>query len=184
MPAEKGVSLLEMMVVLALASTLSMALLLMARSVQIWSIHLNALLERDEDAELAPLILLRAVTQVGNNQALFSASPVDLTADLLSLRSDFDGSGHFPDGALRSPFESVQFRCRDGHFQMRSGSGSFQSILKNTPQAGWSWNGSTSLNIQITSSVPLVTLPEEAERELTMRFFLWNFRPHLFGAGP
>lgn len=52
----------------------------------------------------------------------------ELTENGCRIRSDFDGDGGFPDGALASPFEDIALRADRRGLSLKSGRGRFQSI--------------------------------------------------------
>ncbi len=119
MLAEKGFTLIEILVAITCSTILFLALFSSFTSLLSWMGRLNDALERDENLDLVPLILAPLLTQAGNNRQAFSQSPVELQDGELIIRSDTSGTGPFPDGGLDDPFELLSFRQGADQLQTR-----------------------------------------------------------------
>lgn len=124
---EAGFSLVEMMLALMLGTAVLGALLAGLHQTQLWGGNMARLARRDANLHLAPLLLSRWISSAGNN----CSAAVEIQSGVLTLHADLSGADEgFPDGSLDDPFESLSLRLQEGKLQLRSGSGSFQSVLE------------------------------------------------------
>lgn len=128
---QRGFSLIELMLALTLGTIVLGALLAGLHQTQIWSGNLALLVQRDENLNLTPLLLTRWVSSVGNNLPVEDGQSLEVQSGVLTLRADLSGAAEgFPDGSLDDSFESISLRLEGGKLQLRSGAGSFQTVLE------------------------------------------------------
>jgi len=174
-----GYTLLEILVVLALSTVLSLAFFSVIGRFQRWEQEMHQILQRDENLRLAPLLLSRYLNSAGNNQWERNWDGVELGLTGFKVQSDIDGRDGFPDLLLESPFENMAIRHRGQEIQLRSGGGSFQPLLRNIRSLD---------DVTLTDSLLTLTITGEAGSETAGRstekvpltFFLWNYRSNLF----
>ena len=180
LPAEKGFSLIETVIAISCSTLLLLALLSTTGSILLRLGDLNRALERDENLELAPLILAPLLSQAGNNMAFSSQPAVELQGEELVVRSDSSGAGGFPDGALDGPFEWLGLKQKGDQLYIRSGQGSYQPMLKHITEAGWLLQDDLLLQVHLAArfSTPVPVAP--SRRQLELDLFLFNRRSGLF----
>lgn len=186
MRRNEGFGLVELMIA-ALATCLLLAGFLSAATLcQRWSSHFVLLLERDANLWLTPLLLGRWILPAGNNRwgqewAGFSVDP-----DRLTIRSDIDGSGGFPDNELSSSFEELALRCSGTNLQIRSGDGSFQPFLKNVREFQPDPADAPLISIRLEAVADRKTplLNHSLLDSVELRFALRNYRQNLFPENP
>ncbi len=182
MLANRGFSLLEILISLLISSIVLLTLCSILDQFRNLSAHLSSLLERDANAWLAPLLLSRWLPSAGNNRW----EGVSFEPDLIQINSDIQGPEGFPDSQLDSSFERLSIRCAGANLRVKSGKGHFQPVLKNI----------LSLKVDSTA-MPLVCLDlkavtdrtfpvlDKSPSELTqLCFLLRNYRSSLFLEDP
>ena len=96
LPTEKGFSLIETVIAISCSTLLLLALLSTTGSILLRLGDLNRALERDENLELAPLILAPLLSQAGNNMAFSSQPAVELQGEELArIDHRFGNEGDF-----------------------------------------------------------------------------------------
>ncbi len=182
MPKNRGFSLIELLVGLALATLLGLAMLAMTRQFLQWNGNLGLLLERDEKTRQGPLLLGRHLAAAGNNRHSGSWSGVEVAAGELRLASDLTGEDGFPDGRLADSFESVALRGQDGQLQIRSGRAGFQPLLKNV--RGFrveDWSAPVlKLELVLAADRKLSGAGTDPVERVPLTFFVWNYRRNWF----
>lgn len=182
MPANKGYTLMEVLVSIIASTTLLLGFLSVVDQFNVWAANLNLLLERDENFWLAPLLLTRWIAPAGNNRWTqtwdgFSTDPVELR-----VKADIDGSTGFPDAQLTSSFEEISLRHQGLDLQLKSGSGSFQPALKNISLFQIDDRNTALVRVRISSTTerPLLRFRQPISQTSRVVIFLWNYRPNLF----
>ena len=180
-----GFSVIELIMALSLSALLVTGFLSFTDRLQKLSSDLHQLLQRDENLLQAPLLLSRFLSAAGNGALQQGFAGVELTGDVLSVRSDFTGPDlGFPDGRLESPFERVAFRQHRDHLQIRSGNGSFQPLLSGIGTLETELYGSNLLKVRLQAATStLLSTGDQASHQVELDFFLWNQRPNLFWPG-
>ena len=179
----KGFSLVEMMLALALGSIVLGALLTGLHQTQIWAGNLSRLALRDSNLHLAQLLLSRLISSAGSNLRPSGAPGVEIQADQLMLRADLTGTAEgFPDGSLDDPFESLTVRQRDGRLQLRSGNGTFQSLLEPLESFEAQWQTPRLLRLRLVAPTDgeLAAIRQSLSESLELWHSLPNLRPNLF----
>ncbi len=179
-----GFSVLELLLALSISVLLVTAFFSLTDRLQRLSSDLHQLLQRDENLLQAPLLLSRLLSAAGNGALQQGFAGIELTENVLSVRSDFTGPElGFPDGALESSFERVAFRQHLNHLQIRSGNGSFQPLLSGITALETELHGPNLLKVRLQARTsPLLSTGEQAGQRVELDFFLWNQRPNLFSA--
>ena len=182
----KGFTLLELMIALLLSIILFLACFSMFNRLEIWAFNLNLFLERDENLWLAPLLFSRWVSSAGNNRWTESWDGLWIQAGQMAVNSDFDGPDGFPDTHLDSRFEAIVLRRKGTNLQLKSGSGSFQPLLRNISQFQADDRNLPLVRVQISAVTqrPLRDLQQHLSESTTLIFYLWNYRPNLFSEAP
>ena len=180
MLAEKGFTLIEILVTITCSTILFLALFSSFTSMLSWMGRMNSALERDENVDLVPLILAPLLTHAGNNRQAFPQPPVELQGNELIVRSDTSGTDLFPDGGLDDPFELLSFRQGTDQLQMKSGQGSYQPLLNHVAEVTWLLEREEllHLNLEARSSGP--GSGPLSRRRLQLVLFLPNLQPTLF----
>lgn len=180
---ERGFSLIELMLALALGSIVLGALLTGLHQTQIWAGNLSRLAARDSNLQLAQLLLSRLISSAGSNLRPSGHQSVEVRADQLILRADLSGAAEgFPDGSLDDPFESIALRQRDGRLQLRSGNGSFQSLLEPVDSFEVQLQTSRLLRLRLVASTEgeLAAVRQSLPEPMELWQSLPNLRPNLF----
>ncbi len=180
---ERGFSLVEMMLALALGSIVLGALLSGLHQTQIWAGNLSSLALRDSNLQLAQLLLSRLISSAGSNLRPSGQPSVEIQAGQLILRADLTGAAEgFPDGSLNDPFESLALRQRDGRLQLRSGNGSFQSVLEPVESFEVQWQSPRLLRLRLMAPTDgeLAGIGRSLSESLELWHSLPNLRPNLF----
>ena len=180
MLAEKGFTLIEVLVAITCSTILFLALFSTCGSMLSWMGRLNSALERDENLDLAPLILAPLLTHGGNNLRAFPQPPVELRESELVVRSDTSGTDGFPDGGLDHPFELLSIRQGANQLQMKSGGGSYQPLLNHVAQVSWFMEGEELLHLDLDALSSGPGSGPLSRRRLQLLLFLPNLQPTLF----
>lgn len=177
-----GYSLLETMIASAISIIVFAGFFAIFGQFQIWSSNLNLLLERDANLWLAPLLFSRWITPTGNNRWDSSWSGVTVQADHIELNSDIHGPGGFPDSQLSSSFEALVIRSSRFNLQVKSGTGSFQPVMKNITDFQVDSRDLPLISILLSSATdrPLLATQENLPQSTRFLFFLRNYRANLF----
>ena len=184
MPRDKGFTLLELMVSLTIFVLFTGAFFSAWQQLQLGSADLASLFERDQNLYLSTLLLSRWLPPAGNHHQHLSQSGVTGGPNTLEVTGDIDGPSGFPDASLNQSFERIALRQRNDALQLRSGRGSFQSLIEGisdfqiTPAAS-----STELTLE-SNAASLRNPEKENTRSVAARFFLWNYRINLFAKKP
>jgi hypothetical protein len=158
------------------------ALMLSSNYVQVVAYDLNMLADRNANFWITPLLLLQWTTGAGHHRWKQDWKGVVLVDDLYFFKSDMDGEDGFPDRQLTSSFEDIALRHREKTLSLRSGSGSFQPVLRSISSFDIE-NVSDDLLVIRWSGVtenPLKTTGEPALESAVMKLHLWNYRKNLF----
>ncbi len=181
MRAEKGFTLIEVVVAITCSTLLFLALFSTCESLLSWMGRFNSALERDENLDLAPLILAPLLTQAGNNYGAFPQAPIELREGELVVRSDISGTQGFPDGDLDDPFELCSIRQSTKQLQIKSGRGSYQPLLNHVAGVSWFLEGEGLLNVNLEALSSGPGSGPLSRRRLELTLFLPNLQPSLFG---
>lgn len=180
MLAEKGFTLIEVLVAISCSTILFLALFSTCASVLAWMGRLNSALERDENLDLVPLILAPLLTHAGNNNRAFPQPPVQLRDSELVVRSDTSGADRFPNGSLDDPFELLSIRPGADQLQMKSGQGSYQPLLNHIAQVSWLLEGDELLRLDLEALSSGPGSGPLSRRRLQLALFLPNLQRTLF----
>lgn len=182
MPTNKGYALVEALISILASTILLLGFLSVVDQFNVWAANLNFLLERDENFWLAPLLLTRWIAPAGNNRWTqtwdgFSTDPVELR-----VKTDIDGSTGFPDAQLTGSFEEISLRHQGLDLQLKSGSGSFQPVLKSISNFQTDDQNLPLVSVRISSTTerPLMRFQQPISQTSRVVIFLWNYRPNLF----
>lgn len=185
MPKNKGISLVEVMLSLALSLSAGLAMLTMVRQFQNWNSNLGLLMERDERLRQAPLLLGRHLTAAGNNSFDADWEGLEVFSEQIIVKSDLEGDEGFPDATLDGQYESIALRRQGDDLQLRSGGGRFQPLLKNI--RGFEvtdWRPPLiQLRLEAETSAQLRDVGEKAVEQVELAFYVWNYRKNLFKEG-
>jgi len=178
---EWGFSLVESLLATAVSVLLFGLFLGALDQAQATVTNLTRLMERDRNLILAPVLLSGWILGAGNREWRRDGEGILIQSGILRIESDIEGNDGFPDGRVDGSFESLSIRCRDGHLQLKSGGGSFQSVLKQIRQWEIQMQG-RSLNLRVTGAVSpgLMHWKMNGETTETIRYSLRNYRPNLF----
>lgn len=186
MPRSEGVTLLETLIALLVSMTLLLAFFSLFQTVQTLEGNLSLLLERDENFWLAPLLLTRWFTAAGNNRWRQTWEGLSIQSGEVQINSDMDGAQGFPDGVLLSSFETVTLRHKASDLQLKSGSSTFQPLLKNI--SNFQVDGQAlpvaSVRIAAVTDRPLVAPHQTVSDSTALLVYIWNYRPNLFAESP
>jgi prepilin-type N-terminal cleavage/methylation domain-containing protein len=182
----KGFSLPEVLVALALCSVVCLAFLALLSQMQKWTWNLNQMHERDSNVRVSPLLLVRWLLPAGNNRWSGGWAGVSLKDGQLEVRSDMDGPKGFPDSLLGDSFEDIALRKQGADLQLRSGKGAFQPVLKNVADFSVHLEEQplVSLGLSTRTDQPLMSFGKQAAQSMTLRLYLRNYRPNLFSEAP
>ena len=180
MPAEKGFTLIEILVAITCSTILFLALFSSFTSVLSWMGRLNNALERDENVDMVPLILAPLLPHAGNNRQAFPRPPVERHDGELIVRSDTSGAGAFPDGRLDGPFELLSFRQGTDQLQMKSGQGSYQPLVNHVAGVIWLLEGEEILHLDLEARSSGPGSGPLSRRRLQFSLFLPNLQRTLF----
>ena len=180
--AVQGYSLLELLIVLSISTILVSALMLTFNYVQIVAYDLHLQADRNVNLWITPLLLLQWITGAGNNRWEQNWDGVSQVDEMSLFKSDTDGEDGFPDQELTSSFEDIALRHYEKSLSMRSGSGSFQPVLRSMLSFEVeieredlivvAWSGVTDNPLKITG--------EPDTESAMMKLYLWNYRKNLF----
>ena len=178
---EWGFSLIESLLATAVSVLLFGLFLGALDQAQATVTNLTRLMERDRNLILAPVLLSGWILGAGNREWRRDGAGILIQAGILRIESDLEGNDGFPDGRVDGNFESLSIRCRDDHLQLKSGGGSFQSVLKQIRQWEIQMQGRL-LNIRLTGAVipNLMHWKMNGETTETIQYTLPNYRPNLF----
>ena len=185
MGSNRGTTLLETLVAVALSGILFASFFTVFGQTQTVVSNLNLLLERDQNLSLLPLLLSRWIPSAGNNRRNFKRVGWSIESERLYLNSDTDGPSGFPDGKLRAPFEGLVLKCEKGHLKVKSGRGGFQPILKNIRE--WeltSRNRKIEVRVSAELDHPYLNWKYDDVEQVHLDFFLRNYRANLFAENP
>ena len=180
MLAEKGFTLIEILVAITCSTILFLALFSSVTSMLTWMGRLNNALERDENVDLVPLILAPLLTHAGSNRQAFPQPPVEVQDSELIVRSDTSGTDFFPDGSLDDPFELLAFRQGADQLQMKSGQGSYQPLVNDVAAVIWLLEGEDILHLDLEARSSGPGSGPLSRRHLQFAFFLPNLQLSLF----
>lgn len=186
MPRNSGFTLLELLVAVTLSLSLFLAVLALFQTFQVNTYNLELALERDENLWLAPLLLSRWVSPAGNNRWEESWEGFSTESGELRVNTDIDGPDGFPDGQLASSFEAIAVRGAATGLQLKSGKGSFQTLLKNISLLQLENQDLPLMRLRISARTerPLLNLNESLSSSTLAGFYLWNYRRNLFAEAP
>ena len=178
---ERGFSLVESLLATAASALLFSLFLGVFDQVQTTVTNLTRLMERDRNLILAPVLLGGWILGAGNREWDRDGDGILIQSGILQLESDLDGKDGFPDGRVEGNFESLSLRCRTDHLQLKSGAGSFHSVLKQIRQWDILMEGRL-LNLRLTGAVSpnLMHWKGDGETVETIHYTLRNYRPNLF----
>ncbi|MCY3774934.1 MAG: hypothetical protein OXH11_03035 [Candidatus Aminicenantes bacterium] len=178
---ERGFSLIESLLATAASALLFSLFLGVFDQAQTTVTNLTRLMERDRNLILAPVLLGGWILGAGNREWNRAGDGILIQSGVLRIESDLDGKDGFPDGRVDGNFESLSLRCRTKHLQLKSGAGSFQSVLKQIRQWEIRMDG-RSVNLRVTGAVSpnLLHWRSDGETTETIRYTLRNYRPNLF----
>lgn len=128
---ERGYSLMEMTMALAISATLMSSLMFSLNYVQILSHDFSLRSDRDGNLWIAPLLLIEWVAAAGNNRWGHPWVGVKVDGGSACFKSDIDGQGGFPDNDLSESYEDIALEQRSESLAIRSGAGSFQPVIRN-----------------------------------------------------
>lgn len=182
MPRNRGFSLIELLVALALSVLLGLAMLTLMRQFLEWNGNLGLLMDRDERTRQGPLLLSRHVTAAGNNRWSGIWTGMRIAGDELRVASDITGEDGFPDGRLADSFETVALRCRSGQLQIRSGRSGYQPLLKNVREfQAERWAPPLlRLRLVLQTDRRLRGVRSDSLEPLELDFHVWNYRRNWF----
>ena len=186
MRKNKGFSLVEMMIALLISTILFLAFFSIVSQFQIWSSNLNLLMERDANVWLAPLLLSRWITPAGNNRWNQNWSGVAVQTGRIEINSDIHGPQGFPDSELSASFEALVLQCSKSNLRVKSGSGSFQPLIKNIADFEVDSDNMPLISVRLKAVTdrPLFVLTENLSDSTEFLFFLRNYRLNLFSEDP
>lgn len=178
---ERGFSLIESLLATAASALLFSLFLGMFDQAQTTVTNLTRLMERDRNLILAPVLLSGWILGAGNREWNRTGTGIRIESGILRIESDLDGNNGFPDGQVDDSFERLSVRCQTENLQLKSGGGSFQSVLKQIRRWEISMDG-RSLNLRLTGAVSPNLLHWRSDGETTdsIRYTLRNYRPNLF----
>lgn len=178
----EGFSLIEMLIALTLSTLILGAAFLVFNQAGRWNRDLELLRERDENLRLAPLLFSQWLNPAENQSWRVQGASLQIQGDELHVHSDLDGPDGFPNSSLSESFERVVLRQRSGQLQLRSGTGSFQPVLKNisTLQAVQLNPRLLSVTVEGITETSLSTVGRPDSYPLPLNYHLWNRRPNLF----
>ena len=109
-----------------------------------------------------------------------------IQADRIELNSDIHGPGGFPDSQLSSSFEALVLRSSSFNLQVKSGSGSFQPVMKNIADFQVDSRDLPLISILLSTATdrPLSATQENLFQSTRFLFFLRNYRSNLFLENP
>lgn len=184
--ADSGFSLLEVVLALTISAVLLTSFLTLFDSFQKWNSDLQLLIERDENLWLSPLLLSRWLGPAGNNRWTQSWEGFSSTSGEVAVNSDIDGPAGFPDAALAGSFEMLVLRHSGSTLQLKSGTATFQPLLKNV--SGFSVDGASlpliTIHLTAVSDRRLQGVNSDAVEAAVLSFYLWNYRSNLFAEAP
>lgn len=182
MPKNRGFSLIELLVALALSILLGLAMLTLIRQFVQWNANLGLLMDRDQRSRQGPLLLSRHLAAAGNNRWGGSWTGLRVAADELLLNADITGEEGFPDGRLADAFESVALRLRSGQLQIRSGRSGYQPLLKNVHEfAVERWSPPLlRLRLVLRTERRLGGVGADSLEPVPLDFHVWNYRRNWF----
>ncbi len=185
MPRNKGATLIEALIALAIGSFLFVAFLAAVAPVQSLTWDLSALHDRDATLCLAPPLLCKWISGAGNHRA-DRAACVRAEEGTLYLTSDTDGPDGFPDGDVDDSYESVSIRRNGSDLQLKIGGGSFQPVFRNISTFQVAIDDPRLLHLRVDGEIDkrLVRVPSAGPRQTSIGVYLWNFRPSLFEEAP
>lgn len=178
---ERGFSLIESLLATAASALLFSLFLGVFDQAQTTVTNLTRLMERDRNLIVAPILLGGWILGAGNREWNRDGDGILIQSGVLQLESDLDGKDGFPDGRVEAEFESLSLRCRTDHLQLKSGAGSFQSVLKLIRQWEILRKGRL-LKLRLTGAVSpgLLHWKGDGETVETIHYTLRNYRPNLF----
>ncbi len=181
MRRNRGFSLIELLIGLALSVTLGLALLSFVRQFQNWNANLGLLMERDEQLRQAPLLLARYLAGAGNN-GWVDRDGLETGAGSVRAKADLDGEEGFPDSRLGAAFETVTLRQGENDLQFQSGRGGFQPLLKNIEGFQPSQWDPPLLRLKVAARAgrELQSVGGRADQEIEVLVYVWNYRENLF----
>jgi len=176
----RGFSLLELLLALSLSVVIGGALLSLTLDFLTFERTFSVLVRSSAGVQTVPSLLNRYVSGAANRQDPESGLSID--ADSFRILSDQDGPDGFPDGALTAPFESIRVRVYQGALQIRSGRGSYQTIVSGIESLEVSRPEQALLRISVSTVTEVVPrlVHSVGGAELEFDIFLWNYRPLLF----
>ncbi|MFB3905924.1 MAG: prepilin-type N-terminal cleavage/methylation domain-containing protein [Acidobacteriota bacterium] len=185
MRKNKGSTLVEVLLSLAIGWVIFMAFLGAIAPVQSLSWDLSALHDRDSTLCLAPPLLCKWTAAAGNNCSKHESTCLR-DGGMLHVKSDTDGSKGFPDGDLDESYESISIRHNGADLQIRSAGGSFQPVFRNVSTFEADTTDPLLLSVKLGAQTDktLIRMPETSPRELSFQVYLWNRRPNLFEENP
>jgi hypothetical protein len=172
---ERGFSLLELMIAAGVGCVAGGALFLLLQQIQGIALRLDSVSERDQNAALAPVLLVNWISPAGCGLEQDVEPPLSVESGVLSLRADIDGPDGFPDGVLEGSFESLRLRAAGGSLQLRSGSGSFQPFLKNIDSVEFSPPEGRLIRVELAAGGEAGSgLWRAGPRRVEVVVYLWN----------
>lgn len=183
MPKNKGATLIEALLALAIGWILFMVFLGAVSPVQSLAWDLSALHDRDSTLCLGPPLLCKLISPAGNNRPRDGCLE---EAGVLHVRSDTDGSNGFPDGDLDESYEAISIRRNATDLQIKSGGGSFQPVFRNV--TGFDADATDPLLLRLTLGAQTdktrIRMPETEPVQVSFQVYLWNHRRNLFEENP
>lgn len=185
MPKNKGATLIEALIALAIGSFLFVTFLAAVAPVQSLTWDLSALHDRDAALCLAPPLLCKWISGAGN-QRTDRAACVRAEEGTLHLTSDTDGPSGFPDGDIDDSYESVSIRQNGSDLQLKVGAGSFQPVFRNISTFAIDTDDPRLLRLRLDGEIDkaLIRVPSVGPKQMSFDVYLWNFRPSLFEEAP
>lgn len=185
MPKNRGATLIEALLALAISWIILVAFLGAIRPLQTLAWNLSAFHDRDSTLCLAPPLLCKWTAGAGNNRAKESANCLK-QAGVLYLRSDSDGADGFPDGDLDESYESISIRQNGTDLQIKSGNGTFQPVFRNVSTLEVETIDPLVVGLKIGAQTDktLLGTPQTEPRRAAFQVYLWNRRPNLFEEKP
>lgn len=181
MPANKGFSLLEVLLALLLSSLLVAAFLSLFDQTEAWISNLDQVIQRDQNLWTASALLPHLLLPAGSN-GRHSLTPVVVTAGQgLEIKEDIDGPRGFPDSLLKDPFEDIVLAPADGNLRLASGHGSPQPVVRDIQDMEPEYHPPL-LEIRLRGATArrLIGPTVRPEKSLRLLVYLWNLRPNLF----
>ena len=178
---ERGFSLIESLLATAASALLFSLFLGVFDQAQTTVTNLTRLMERDRNLILAPVLLGGWILGAGNREWSRTGDGIVIQSGVLRIESDLGGNDGFPDGRVDGNFERLSLRCRTDHLQLKSGGGSFQSVLKQIRHWEIRMDG-RALSLDLTGAVSpnLLHWKWDGKTTETIRYTLQNYRPNLF----